>query len=49
MKFGSIDPQRALTITTELVRSFFDQVFGRAGVDDVFTSAEHRFAEVKVE
>ena len=49
MKFGSIDPQRALTITTELVRSFFDQVFGRAGVDDVFTSAQHRFAEVKVE
>jgi predicted dienelactone hydrolase len=49
MKFGSIDPERALTITNELVRSFFDQIFGRAVVDDLFTSPEHHFAEVRVE
>jgi len=49
MKFGSIDPGRALAITSELVRSFFDQVFGRASVDDLFTSPQRHFAEVTVE
>ena len=49
MKFGPIDPARGLTITNELVRSFFDQVFGRASVDDLFTSTERHFAEVRVE
>ncbi|HJQ54952.1 MAG TPA: hypothetical protein VJ825_14025 [Gemmatimonadaceae bacterium] len=49
MKFGSIDPGRALTITSELVRSFFDQIFGRGGPGQLFTAAEAQFAEVKVE
>lgn len=49
MKFGSIDPERALTITSELVRSFFDQVFGRGSSGAPFTTAEAHFAEVKVE
>jgi pimeloyl-ACP methyl ester carboxylesterase len=49
MKFGSIDPDRGLTITSELVRSFFDQVFGRARVGDSFKSTEAHLAEVKVE
>jgi dienelactone hydrolase len=49
MKFGSINPERALTITSELVRSFFDEVFGRAPVDDLFTSPQPHFAEVRVE
>jgi predicted dienelactone hydrolase len=49
MKFGSIDPERALTITTELVRSFFDQIFGRADVDDLFTAPKRHFVEVSVE
>jgi pimeloyl-ACP methyl ester carboxylesterase len=38
MKFGSIDAQRGLTITSELVRSFFDQIFGRPEVGDDFKS-----------
>ena len=49
MKFGSIDPARGLAITSELVRSFFDQVFGRAPVGDLFTSPERHFAEVRIE
>ena len=49
MKFGSINPERALTITSELVRSFFDEIFGRAPVDDLFTSPQRHFAEVRVE
>jgi pimeloyl-ACP methyl ester carboxylesterase len=49
MKFGSIDARRGLTITTELVRSFFDQIFGRADVGDLFTSPDRHFAELRVE
>jgi pimeloyl-ACP methyl ester carboxylesterase len=49
MKFGSIDAERGLTITSDLVRSFFDQIFGRAEVGDSFKSAEAHFAEVRVE
>ena len=49
MKFGSIDGQRALTITIELVRSFFDQVFGRAEIGDLLAAPERHFAEVRVE
>lgn len=49
MKFGSIDGERGLTITRDLVRSFFDQVFGRGDSGEVFTTTEHRFAEVRVE
>jgi len=49
MKFGSIDAGRALAITSQLVRSFFDQVFGRADAGDLFTSPERHFAEVRVE
>jgi len=46
MKFGSIDPERGLTITSELVRSFFDHIFGRTDVGDDFKSNDARFAEV---
>ena len=49
MKFGSIDPERGLTITSELVRSFFDQIFGRVEVGDSFKATEAHFAEVRVE
>lgn len=41
--------ERGLTIMTELVRSFFDQTFGRAVVDADFKSTEAHFAEVRVE
>jgi hypothetical protein len=30
MKFGPVEPARALTMTAELVRAFFDQTFERA-------------------
>ena len=49
MKFGTIDGERGLTITAELVRMFFDQTFGRAHVGEDFRSAEAHFAEVRVE
>jgi dienelactone hydrolase len=49
MKFGSIDAERGLTITTELVRSFFDQIFGRADAGDLFTSPDRHFAELRLE
>ena len=49
MKFGPIDPERGLAITSELVRSFFDQVFGRAGAGDLFTAPQRHFAEVRAE
>lgn len=49
MKFGSIDAERGLTITSNLVRSFFDQIFARTDVGDLFTSPERHFAEVRVQ
>ena len=49
MKFGSIDAERGLTITSNLVRSFFDQIFARTDAGDLFTSPERHFAEVRVQ
>jgi dienelactone hydrolase len=49
MKFGSIEPKRALLVTGELVRSFFDQLFGRAQKDGQFTTLQQRFPELGIE
>lgn len=48
MKFGDMEPDRALTITSEVVRSFFDQLFNKKGAD-FLTALQHRFPELTAE
>jgi dienelactone hydrolase len=48
MKFGGMEPDRALTITSEVVRSFFDQLFGRKSTA-FLTALQHRFPELTAE